>query len=80
MRYEHVDYGDPTINILTVIGVGIVMFLVYLKVAPPWSNIIAVACLWAPLIIFQFASGRNFLGVILILIAGFILKENWNDS
>jgi hypothetical protein len=80
MRYESIDYGDPFLNILAFVGLGIVAFVAFKNVNPPWSNIIGVSCVWAPLILFQFINGRDLLGIILIIVAAIILVSYWNDD
>lgn len=80
MRYEATDYGNPTLNILAFVGLCIVGILVYKNVKRPWLNIIGVICVWTPLVILQFVNGREVIGIILIVIAGIILKSCWNDN
>jgi len=80
MRYEAIDYGNPTLNVMAFVGLGLVGLVLYLNVKPPLSNILGVTFVWAPLVILQFINGRPILGIILIVVAGAILKGMWNDA
>jgi hypothetical protein len=80
MKYEHVDYGIPELNLLHYVGIIVVMLVIIWKMPRPWSHILGVGVLWSPIIILQFLLGRPLLGILLIIIALFILKDIWKDD
>lgn len=79
MRYEYPDYGASWLNIAFVIGLIITGVVVYKTVKPPWSNIIGVSAIWFPIIALQFINDKPLIGLILIVIAGAILRSVWSD-
>ena len=79
MKHEVADYGDWRLNAFHWLGLAIVAILLYWNLKRPWSHIVGVGVIWFPVVALQFQLGRPWVGVVLVVIALFILWDVWDD-